>query len=188
MPRNSANEAQQAQSTAAGAAAGYGSNASSLYGQLTPQATSLVNSSGYDPATLAAITNAGMGATNAPFAGAAGQLSRNAARTKNPAGLTSGLDQLAQEQGIAGGQEAGNIQVQNANFANQQRMAGINLLNSLYGQNVNAQQGEQRIQTGDIGAQTAASPGWAQTLNTVLSGVGGQFKVPGAGTVNVGKG
>lgn len=114
-----------------------------------------------------------MGGVNAAFGDAAGQINRNAALTKNPAGVTEGLDTLAMNKGLAGGQEAGNIQIQNADFANQQRLSGLNLLNSLYGTNTNAQLGQQANQTSNINAQTAASPGWVQSLTGVLGAVGG---------------
>lgn len=173
MPRAAANEAKQAQATAAGNAATYGSRAGGELGQLEPQAQSLVNSPGYDPATLSAITNAGMGGVNAAFGSASGDLKRTAARTNNPSSMAGAEDKLAMDRGVAGGQEAGDIQIQNAGFQNQQRMAGLNLLNSLYNTNVQGQQGMTTAQTGDINAQTNASPGWAQTLGGVLSGVGG---------------
>lgn len=176
MPRSSANEAKQAQTTAGANAAQYGANAAGDYGPLNEQAQSLISSKGYDPSTLSAITNAGMGSVNSAFGSAGGDIKRTAARTGNTAGVAGQLDTLAQNKGIAGGQEAGNINIANADFANQQRMAGLNLMNSLYGQNVNAQLGQQGNQTQNINAQTAASPGWAQTLNQVLSGVGGVVK------------
>ena len=173
MPRAAANEAQQAQGTASANAAQYGQQAQGELGPLNTQAQSLINSQGYDPATLGAITNAGMGGVNSAFGSAAGQVNRNAARSGNEAGTAGQLDTLAQQKGNAGGQEAGNIQIQNANFQNQQRMAGLNVLNSLYGTNTNAQLGQQGNQTSNINAQTTASPGWAQTLGGVLSAVGG---------------
>jgi hypothetical protein len=172
MSRSSTSQAKSAAGTAGTAAAGYGANAGSLYGQLQPQATSLVNSKGYDPATLAAITNAGMGATNAAFTGAEGNINRGAARRGNTAGVTGAEDTLGLEKGLAGGEEAGNIQIQNANFANQQRMAGLNLLQGLYGTNVGAQEGEQGLQNQAIGIQ-AQSPGWVQNFTSVLGALGG---------------
>jgi hypothetical protein len=172
MPRSAANEAKQAQSTAGGNAAGYGANAAGIFGPLTSAAQTLTSSQGYDPTTLSAITNAGMGATNAAFSGAAGQIKRNAATTGATAGVAPSLDALAREKGLAGGQEAGGIQIANEQFKNQQRTQGLNLLNSLYNTNVGAQTANEGVQTGDINAQTNASPGWAQTLGTVLSGVG----------------
>ena len=176
MPRSAANNAANAGSVAAGQASQYGGNAAGLYGPLTTQAKSLINSTGYDPTTLSAITNNTMGASNAAFGGAASQINRDAARRGNVAGTAGELDTLARDKGLAGGQEAGDIQIQNAQYANRQRMAGLNLLNSLYGTNVNAQLGEQSIRTGDINARTQASPGWAQTTAQLLSGVGGAFK------------
>jgi hypothetical protein len=159
MPRAAAKEANTAFNTSQG-------NANSLYGQLVPQAQSLINSQGYSPATLGAITNAGMGGVNAAFGNAASQVARNTARTKNQASDAGQQDVLAQERGIAGGQEAGNIQIQNANFQNQKRMAGLNLLNGMYGANLSTE-------VPAINAQTAASPGWAQTLSGVLGSVSG---------------
>lgn len=188
MPRAAANEAQQAQKTAAGNAAQYGQQASSIYGPLNAEATQLTQSTGYDPTTLAAITNAGMGANNAAFGNAESQIKRTAARSGNGAGTAGQEDTLAQEKGISGGQEAGNIQISNADFANKQRLTGLNLLNSMYGQNVNAQLGQQGNQTSNIGTQASASPGWAQTLGTVLNGVGGVFSAPVGGGVTLGGG
>jgi len=154
------------------AAAGYGTTAGGELGQLNPQVTSLINSKGYDPATLAAITNAGMGASNAAFTGAAGQINRNAARTKNPAGIAGQLDTLAMGKGIAGGKEAGDIQIQNADFANQQRMAGLNMLQGLYGTNVGASNQLYGMGPGTLQAR-AAGPSGAQDFASIIKGVGG---------------
>jgi hypothetical protein len=180
MSRAAASEAQNAQATAGQNAAAAGGRATADYGTLMPQAQSLINSQGYDPATLGAITNAGMGGVNAAFTGAGNQIQRNAARTNNPAGVTEGLDALAQNKGIAGGEEAGNIQIQNANFQNQQRQQGLNLLNSLYGTNTNAQLGQQSNQTQNINSQIAASPGWVQNL----TGIGGTVAALGNAGAN----
>ncbi len=180
MSRSATNEAKTAQSTAGTNASQYGQNAAAELGPLNTQAQSLIGSQGYDPTTLAAITNAGMGGVNAAFGGAAGQINRQAARTGNTAGVAGNLDTLAQNKGIAGGQEAGNIQESNANFANSQRMAGLNLLGSLYGTNVGAQTANEGIQTGDINAQTSASPGWVQNLTGILGALGGAGKGAGA--------
>jgi hypothetical protein len=181
MSRSATNEAKQAQTTAGTNAAQYGSNANFLFNPLNLQGQALVNSQGFDPNTLSSITNAGMGGVNAAFGGAAGQINRQAARTGNTAGTAGQLDTLAQNKGIAGGQEAGNIQIQNADFANQQRMSGLNLLNSLYGTNIGAQTANEGVQTGDINAQTAAGPGWVQNLTGILSAVNGVAGAPSKG-------
>lgn len=158
MPRAAAKEGEVAQKQA-------GSNAAGLFGPLQSNATDLVNSKGHDPATLGAITNAGMGGVNAAFGSAAGQVNRNAAKTGNSAGKAGQLDTLAQDKGIAGGQEAGDIQIQNANFANQQRTQGLNMLNSLYGTNVGSQ-------SANLNSQIVASPGWTSAFHDVTSGIG----------------
>lgn len=173
MPRAAKNEAQQAQKTAGKDASQFQGNQQAAFGPLNTQANSLINSPGYSPSQLGAITNAGMGGVNSAFGSAAGQVNRTAARTGNEASVGGNLDTLARDKGIAGGQEAGDIAIQNANFQNQQRMAGINLLGSLYGQNVNAQLGEQGNQTQNIQAQTAASPGWVQNLTGIVGAASG---------------
>lgn len=116
----------------------YQNNASSLLPGLEGDAEALTKSTGYDPETMSAITGAGMGATNAAFGSAAGQVNRTAAKTGNTASTAPALDQLARNKGQAQGQEAGDIQIQNANYANSQRMAGLNMLNNIYGTNVSA--------------------------------------------------
>ena len=171
MSRSATNEAKTAQSTAGTNASQYGANAAAELGPLNSQANSLIKSQGYDPTTLSAITNAGIGGVNANFGGAAGQINRQAARTGATAGTAGQLDTLAQNKGIAGGEEAGKIQMANADFANQQRMSGLNLLGSLYGMNTGAQTANEGIQTGDINAQNAAGPGWMQNLTGILGAV-----------------
>lgn len=171
MPRQATSEAKNAQSTAGTNAAQYGANASNMFGGLTSEANNLVQSKGYDPQTLAAITNATMGANNSAYGGAAGDIKRTAARTGNTAGVAGQEDTLAQNKGISGGQAAGDVQIANQGFANQQRTQGLNLLNSLYGTNVNAQLGNEGARTGDINAQTAAGPGWMQNLTGILGAV-----------------
>jgi hypothetical protein len=155
MPRGAAANANQAYQTAS-------KNSNQLFGQLEPQAQSLVNSQGYDPATLGAITNAGMGGVNAAFGGAGSGIARNTARTKNQASDAAQQDVLAQQKGIAGGQEAGNIQMANQAFKTQQQTQGLNLESGMYGANLGTQ-------VPAINAQTAASPGWAQTLTGIMN-------------------
>lgn len=143
-------------------------NANNLYGQLVPQAESLINSKGHDPATLGAITNAGMGGVNAAFGDAESKIARNTARTKNQASDAGVQDVLARDKGIAGGKEAGDIQIQNADFQNQQRTQGLNLLSGMYGANLGTQ-------VPAINAQTNASPGWAQTTAQLLTALQPKF-------------
>lgn len=188
MPRGPAKEAKNQLNTTNQAAAGYGQNAASAFGTLMPQAQSLVGSTGYDPATLGAITNAGMGGVNAAFGDAGNQITRQAARTGNPAGVGGQLDALARSKGLASGQEAGNIQIQNADFANNQRMAGLNLLNSMYGTSGGLEEGLYGQGVPAINAQTAASPGWVQNMTGILSALGGLGGGVGAAAKGIGGG
>lgn len=159
MPRAAAANASQAYNQSA-------ANANNLFGQLEPQAQSLINSKGYDPATLGAITNAGMGSVNSAFGNAGSQIARNTARTKNQASDAAQQDVLAQQKGVAAGNEAGNIQIQNADFANQQKTEGLNLLSGMYGANLGTE-------VPAVNAQTNASPGWAQTLTGIMGSLNG---------------
>lgn len=171
MPRAAAKEASNIYNTSS-------ANAGSLYGQLVPQAQSLINSKGYDPATLGAITNAGMGAVNSAYGNAGADISRNTARTKNQASDAAAQDVLAQHKGIAGGKEAGDIQIQNADFAAQQRAQGLQLMAGMYGANMG-----QEVPA--VSAQTAASPGWVQNLTGILGALKPGFSSSGGG-VSVG--
>lgn len=149
------------------AAKGYAGTAAGELGPLTAGAETLVNSSGYDPATLGAITNAGIGGVNAAYGDAGGQIRRTAAASKNPADINSSLDALALNKGIAGGQEAGNIQMGNAAFKARQNLEGLNLMSSLYGTNVGASNQLYGMGPSTLGAR-AAGGGWAQGFGDVL--------------------
>lgn len=171
MARGQAGKADAQLNTTNKAAAGYGSNASDLYGSLVPQAQSLVNSTGYDPATLSAITNAGMGGVNAAFDDAGNEIKRSAARSGNPAGVGGQLDALARSKGVAGGKEAGDIQIQNAAERDKLRQQGLDLMNSMYSTNVGASNQLYGLGPSTLGAR-AAGGGWAQGFHDVLTGIG----------------
>ena len=171
MARGQAQAASKQLNTTNAAAAGYGANAGSLFGTLVPQANSLINSQGFDPATLSAITNAGMGGVNAAFGDSANQLQRSAAVAGNPASIGGQLDALARSKGLAAGSEAGNIQIANQQEKDTQRQEGLNLLNSIYGTNVGAETSLYGLGPGTLQAR-AAGPGWAQGFKDVLQGIG----------------
>lgn len=172
MPRAATNEAKDQLKTTNAAAANAGQNAQSLYGTLTPAATAMTNSTGYDPATLSAIENNSQGAVNANFNSAEGNVARTAARTHNPASIAASQDALAMQKGIAQGTVAQQVPEANAQFAASQRQAGLNLLNSEYGQNLQSQESLYGMAPATINAQTNASPGWAQTTGGLITAVG----------------
>lgn len=157
-----------------------GENAGKDYGALNEQAQGLINSTGYDPATLGAITNAGMGGVNAAFGDAENQLNRSVATSRNPAGTGAQLDALARSKGIAGGEEAGKIQIANAGERERKRSMGLDLLNSMYG----TETGKQVSLSGQVPgllSGRAAGGGWAQGFHDVLTGIGSLGKGGGGG-------
>lgn len=175
MSRAAANNAQQTFNTSS-------KNSNQLFGSLAPEAQNLINSPGFDPNTLSAITNQGEGAVNSAFGGAAGNIARGAARTKNPAGVSGELDALALDKGIAGGKEAGDIAIQNYGQKKRDQTQGLGLESSLYGANMGQE-------VPSINAETQASPGWAQTLGPLLNSIGGQFNYKaGGGSIGGGRG
>lgn len=175
MARGQAKASDQQRSITNTAAAGYGSTAAGELGPLSAGAKDLTSSEGFDPATLSAITNAGMGGVNAAFGSAKGDIQRNAGIRGNSANVGGDLDTLAMDKGIAGGKEAGDIQIQNAQFKAAQRAKGLDILNSLYGTNVGASTSLYG-QAPDLLKARAANPSLAQDFGAVLGGIGGLFK------------
>lgn len=166
-------------------------------GPLSEQAQQLVGSkginlkdvNGFDPATMSAITGNTMGAAMSPFSGAEQGIQRNAALTHNSASTPGAMTDLAFKKGTAGAQAGRDIQLadtgfklQNADIANQQRMAGLDLMHSLYSQGLDSTQGAYGTQVGaQVGLQgqvpgllsgRAAGGGWSQGFNDVLTGIG----------------
>lgn len=152
------------------AAAGYGTLGSGLQSQLTGQANALINSPGFDPATLGAITNAGMGGVNAAFGSAEDTATRKAATSGNPAAIGTLADQLARGKGEAAGKEAGDIQIQNAAFKADQQKQGRDILASLFGTDVGAETSLYGMGPSTLGAR-AAGGGWTQGFKDVVGTV-----------------
>lgn len=167
-------------------AAQYASNASQELGPLNDTANQLIKSkgvdlngiSGFDPATMAAMTGSTMGAVNSPFAGAEAGIKRDAAIKGNDAGVGGGLTQLALDKGIAGGQAAQGLKLSdtafklnNADIAAQERNKGLDILQQLYGTNTQASTNLQGNAPGLLQGR-AAGGGWAQGFGSVLGGIG----------------
>ena len=180
MARGQAGAAEKQLGKTNAAAADYSGKAAGDFGTLNTQAQSLINSTGYDPATLGAITNAGMGGVNASFGDAENQLNRSVARSGNPAGIGGQLDALARSKGVAGGKEAGDIQIANAAERDKLRSQGLDLMNSLYGTNVGASNQLYGLGPSTLQAR-AAGGGWSQGFKDVLTGVGSLGKGGGGG-------
>jgi hypothetical protein len=182
MARGQAGKADKQLGITNTAAAGYGNLASGIGSQLTGEAGKLINSTGFDPATLAAITNAGMGGVNAAFGSAADQVARTAATSKNPAAVGALEDAFARDKGVAAGKEAGDIQIQNAMFKAEQQKQGRDILSNLYGTDVGAQTGLYGMGPSTLGAR-AAGGGWTQGFKDVMGALkfGGGSPAPAGG-------
>lgn len=162
------------------AAAGYGKSAGGFQNQLSEEANKLINSQGFDPQTLGAITNAGMGAVNATYGAAGDKAARMAATSGNPASIGALEDELARGKGEAAGKEAGDIQIQNALFKAQQQKQGQDILANLFGTDVGAQTSLYGQVPGLLGGR-AAGGGWTQGFKDVLSGITGHLGPGGGG-------
>jgi hypothetical protein len=152
------------------AAEGYGTLGAGLQSQLTGQANELINSQGFDPATLGAITNAGMGGVNAAFGSAEDTANRRAATSGNPAAIGTLADRLARGKGEAAGKEAGDIQIENTLFKEEQRKQGRDILAKLFGTDVGAETSLYGLGPGTLEAR-AAGPGWTQGFKDVVGTV-----------------
>jgi hypothetical protein len=178
----------------------FGKNAQQMYGVLSPEVSSLINSPGFDPATLSAITNVTEGAAAAPFDTASTEANNQVARTRNTAGIAESQDKLAQEKSQAVSNAGNQVTMENQGQKNLQQQLGLNLGSSLYGENaqgqlgalgagtgaLNAGTGAVNAGTGAVEAQNAASgPSWLQAL----TGIGGMITAPlGSGGARVGGG
>lgn len=149
-------------------------NASSLYGTLSPVASTMaVNPQGINPADMAKIQTSNMQTTGGANSGAVGQGSLLAARTKN-AGTA---DAAIAKSGEAASQNlsTANLKAQNENqqLKTQQQQNGLKTLGSLYGTNTSAELGGLNASNSALKDAGELSPFWQKLL---LQGVqsGGQ--------------
>lgn len=112
-----------------------------------------------------------MGGVNASFGDAENTLQRSVAKSGNPAGIGGQLDALARSKGVAGGTEAGNIQIANAAEKDKLRQQGLDLMNSMYGTNTSQQSSLLGLGPSMLQAR-AAGGGWSQGFKDVLTGIG----------------
>lgn len=153
------------------AAAGAGSTANQIYGTMMPAVNQEIQTPGYDAATKAAMTTAGMGGIGSSYGSQAEQASERAARTRNAAGAGALQEALARNKGIAEGNEAAGLQKQFADFADQQRQQGIKTAADLYGVNQDVMARLYGLGPSTLQAR-AAGPGWAQGFKDVAQGIG----------------
>lgn len=177
--------ADRANATAGNALSQTGSaNASSLYGTLTPQLSTMATApQGINPADMAKIQTSNMQTAGGANAGAVGQGSLLAARTKN-AGTA---DAAIAKSGEAASQNLSkaNLSTQNENqqVKQQQQKEGLQGEQSLYGTNESAAVGGLNASNAALkNASTAPLPWWQGFLNrSVQTPWGGVGQVSGVG-------
>lgn len=179
MSRGAQKEAQQTFQEAQGAGKTAQQQAQQLYGPLTGMySAEAVNPQGFGAPTEALMKSQAMEAASGGAAGIEGKMAEQAARTRNLAGATAGMDEAAR-QGLAAGTEAGtNIDIQNAKLKEAQRQSGISGLSGLYGQQMQDLLASMGVQNQAVNAQSnAGQSGWLQNVTGVLgslSGAGGK--------------
>lgn len=149
----------------------FAKNANQLYGQLAPLYQQEATSKGYDPATKAAMTEAGMGGVAARGAAEQEGASRRAAKTRNEAGQGALQDSLARSRMLASGNEANQLQKQFSDYRTQQQQIGQRGLESLYGIGADTMAKLYGLGPSTLGAR-AAGGGWAQGFKDVSQGLG----------------
>jgi hypothetical protein len=104
----------------------------SLSGTLLPQYQQLLNQ-GYTPQQQAAITGQSQGAVNSAFDALRQSAANRLAQTNNSAGYSDLLDDLGRAQAQQSASTAQQNQIQFANQQQQNRLAGLQGIASLYG-------------------------------------------------------
>lgn len=126
-------------------------NAASLYGTLDPTLTSMAtHPAGIDPATLAQMKTSNMQTAGGANAGAVGQGSLLAARTKNAGTADAAIAKSGETAGQNLSKANLGTNIENAQVQQQQQKEGLSGLQGLYGTNV---------QSADTNLKTAAGVG-----------------------------
>ncbi len=146
----------------------YNAGAGEIGGFTEPRYKKLADSGYFSPEEEAAATNSVMGGATQPFQTANFQNSNRAAATRNDAGLISGQDQLALEEGRTAGEAAD--QLQNDKMKNQ--LEGMYGLSGMRGEDLHAMESMYGLGPGTLGAR-AAGGGWSQGFHDVGSIVNG---------------
>lgn len=176
-------KANQATTTDASTAAGYGKEASGLGNFLTPmlQSWSGGNAPGYGPAGVSAMKNAAQSTAGAAANAGNEQGLLTSMRTGNAAGVGSEQVANAANAGQTQTSAVQNILAQNAALKSQEQTGALNMLGSMYGTDVGAQLTSQGQVPGAINAGVnAGNSGWFQNTLGALGTLGGM----GAGAGN----
>jgi hypothetical protein len=187
--RSAVSQANKTFDNSTNAAAGYGAAGNTINSQLTPfLLQQMQNPQGRSQGDLTAMLSSSLGSTGGATSAITGQAEQQAGRTRNDAGFTSALTEAARdrEKNLAGTSEG--IAADNSNLKEDQRTNAQKMLASLYGTDVNAQQGQtgqanQATQNAIAGSQT----GWLQQMQGLLNSVGSLGGGAGAALTGWGK-
>ena len=152
-------------------------NSQQELGLLTPEIESLLNSTGYTPAQQSAIEQQGMGAAQAAYGAQEEAAANRVATTNNAAGYGALQAQLGQEQAQTLANQAQSDQIDFANEAVSQQMAGLNALENTYNINSNLLGKAMGVPSGLLNVQEQASkgPGAGTFLGDIGLGLGSLF-------------
>lgn len=175
MGASRTNTAKQAASTASSNAGGYGADASNIGGSLVPQLQKqATNPTGFTPTQQNNMLVAGEQGAGGANAGIVGQAGLMAGRTRNNGALSTVLDSAARAKTQQLSQNALGVANQNANLQVKQQADAQKELAGLYGTNVNAQLGNERLVPEDLQAEAP------NTYQDILGGVGAASGLIGA--------
>jgi hypothetical protein len=150
-------------------------NASSLYNALFPQFTAeATNPQGFGPSGVASLNTAAQQSVGGSTAGAVGQGTLAAARTRNTGGLDTALDSSVRSGQQTLSEDALGVQNENEMLKQQQQQAGLSGLSSLYGTNESAMLSALGLGNQSVNAGTnAGQSGWFQNFTGLLNAVKG---------------
>jgi hypothetical protein len=150
-------------------------NANSLYGTLDPTLTTMAtNPQGINPADMAKIQTSNMQTAGGANAGAVGQGSLLAARTKNAGTADAAIAKSGENASQTLSRANLGTQIENQGLKQQQQKEGVQGLESLYGTNVGA--GENYLKT----AEQAPLTTWQQLAKLYGTNAVNNLNGPGA--------
>lgn len=179
MGKDRTNTAKQGATTATTNAGDYGTGATNISGSLVPQLQKqATNPTGYSPTDQNNMLVAGEQGAGGANAGIVGQAGLTAARTHNNGALSGVLDAAARAKTQQLSTNALNVSNKNADLKQRQMESAQKGLEGLYGTDVNAQLGNEKLVPEDLEAE--APNNFQDVLGGVnaASGLISAFKKP----------
>lgn len=172
--RAATGQAQSAATTAGNTAAGEGAGASSIGSTLQPFLTQqMLHPQGYSQQDLTQQLNASEAGAGGASSAVTGDAALMAARSRNPSGFTTNLDNAARSRDKASAGASEQVAANDADVKQQQQQSGAKGLSGMYGTDTDAMLKSMGLQTGDINAETSAQgSGWLQNMTGIISALG----------------